>query len=214
MRKPVNNISFSEALKFLNEFRYKKKKNWSKNERTFFKVCNFIVLSRKRINKVFEAFDSLEKLSNKSHYKYTENDINLLKGIILQNLEDKLKTFNKDLSIFKDSDIEIFQNHLNELKQENLRLENENKRLQFIIENFVKEKEVLEIGDIKSLVNKKIPSTKKLQTSLENEKVNFSKENIKKFLELWSEGRSTVEIVNIYQNKRGAKNIGRKKLKS
>ena len=214
MRKPVNNISFSEALKFLNEFRYKKKKNWSKNERTFFKVCNFIVLSRKRINKVFEAFNSLEKLSNKSHYKYTENDINLLKGIILQNLEDKLKTFNKDLSIFKDSDIEIFQNHLNELKQENLRLENENKRLQFIIENFVKEKEVLEIGDIKSLVNKKIPSTKKLQTSLENEKVNFSKENIKKFLELWSEGRSTVEIVNIYQNKRGAKNIGRKKLKS
>ena len=132
----------------------------------------------------------------------------------MQNLEDKLKTFNKDLSIFKDSDIEIFQNHLNELKQENLRLENENKRLQFIIENFVREKEVLEIGDIKSLVSKKIPSTKKLQTSLENEKVNFSKENIKKFLELWSEGRSTVEIVNIYQNKRGAKNIGRKKLKS
>ena len=83
-------------------------------------MCNFIVLSRKRINKVFEAFDSLEKLSNKNHYKYTENDINLLKGIILQNLENKLKTFNKDLSIFKDSDIEIFQNHLKELKQKTL----------------------------------------------------------------------------------------------
>ena len=102
----------------------------------------------------------------------------------------------------------------NEIGNQLERLENENKRLQFIIENFVKEKEVLEIGDIKSLINKKIPSTKQLQTSLENEKVNFSKENIKKFLELWSEGRSTVEIVNIYQNKRGAKNIGRKKLKS
>ena len=214
MVRPTNNISFSNALKFLNEFRYKKKGGWSKNERTFFKVCNFIVLSRKRVNKVFEAFNSLEKLSNKSHYKYTDNDINLLKGIILQNLENKLKTFNKDLTIFKDSDIEIFQNHLNELKEENLRLENENKRLQFIIENFVKEKEVFEIDNIKSLVNKNIPANRKLKTSLKNEKIKFSKENIKKFLELWSEGKSTIEIVNIYQSKRGAKNIGRKKLKS
>ena len=214
MSKPINNISFADALKFLNEFRYKKKGGWSKNERTFFKVCNFIVLSRKRVNKVFEAFNSLEKLSNKSHYKYTENDINLLKGIILQNLENKLKTFNKDLSIFKDSDIEIFQNHLNELKEENLRLENENKRLQFIIENFVKEKEVFEIDNIKSLVSKNIPANRKLKTSLKNERIKFSKENIKKFLELWSEGKSTIEIVNIYQSKRGAKNIGRKKLKS
>ena len=214
MVRPTNNISFSNALKFLNEFRYKKKGGWSKNERTFFKVCNFIVLSRKRVNKVFEAFNSLEKLSNKSHYKYTDNDINLLKGIILQNLENKLKTFNKDLTVFKDSDIEIFQNHLNELKEENLRLENENKRLQFIIENFVKEKEVFEIDNIKSLVSKNIPANRKLKTSLKNEKIKFSKENIKKFLELWSEGKSTIEIVNIYQSKRGAKNIGRKKLKS
>ena len=213
MRKPVNNISFSEALKFLNEFRYKKKKNWSKNERTFFKVCNFIVLSRKRINKVFEAFNSLEKLSNKSHYKYTENDINLLKGIILQNLEDKLKTFNKDLSIFKDSDIEIFQNHLNELRSENFRLENENKRLQFIIENFVKEKEIFEINDMKRLLNKNIPASRKLQTSLKNKKVNFSKENIRKFLRLWNEGKTTTEIVNIYTNRKESRNIGRKKLK-
>ena len=210
MVRPTNNISFTNALKFLNEFRYKKKGGWSKNERTFFKVCNFIVLSRKRVNKVFEAFNSLEKLSNKSHYKYTENDINLLKGIILENLEGKLKTFNKGLSIFKDSDIEIFQNHLNELKEENLRLENENKRLQFIIENFVKEKEISEIGDIKSLVNKNISASKKLKTSLKNEKVNFSKENIRKFLKLWGEGKTTIEIVNIYKNKKGSRNIGRK----
>ena len=209
----TKNISFSDALNFLNKFRYKKRKEWSKNERTFFKICNFIVLSRKRIKKVFEAFDSLEKLSNKSHYQYTENDINLLKGIILENLEDKLKNFNKDLSIFKDSDIEIFQNHLDELKAENLRLENENKRLQFIIENFVKEKEISEIDDIKSLVSKNIPANRKLKTSLKNEKINFSKENIRKFLKLWKEGKTTAEIVNIYKNKRIVRNVERKKLK-
>ena len=207
------NISFSEALNFLNKFRYKQRKDWSKDERTFFKICNFIVLSRKRIKKVFEAFDSLEKLSNKSHYQYTENDINLLKGIILENLEDKLKNFNKDLSIFKDSDIEIFQDHLDELKAENYRLENENKRLQFIIENFVKEKEISEIDEIKSLVRKNIPANRKLKTSLKNEKINFSKENIRKFLKLWSEGKSTLEIVNIYKSKRSVRKVGRKKLK-
>ena len=207
------NISFSDALNFLNKFRYKKRKDWSKDERAFFKICNFIVLSRKRIKKVFEAFDSLEKLSNKSHYQYTENDINLLKGIILENLEDKLKNFNKDLSIFKDSDIEIFQNHLDELKAENYRLENENKRLQFIIENFVKEKEISEIDEIKSLVRKNIPANRKLKTSLKNEKINFSKENIRKFLKLWSEGKSTLEIVNIYKSKRSVRKVGRKKVK-
>ena len=204
------NISFSEALNFLNKFRYKQRKDWSKDERTFFKICNFIVLSRKRIKKVFEAFSSLEKLSNKSHYQYTENDINLLKGIILENLEDKLKTFNKNLSIFKDSDIEIFQTHLNSFKEENLRLENENKRLQFIIESFVKEKEITEINDIRDLVNMKVSVSKESKTSLKKEKLNFSKENIRKFLKLWSEGKTTFEIVNIYNKKKLGKIPGKK----
>lgn len=213
MNTSTKNISFSDALNFLKKFRYKKRKIWSKDERTFFKICNFIVLSRKRINKIFEAFNSLEKLSNKSHYQYTENDINLLKGIILENLEVKLKNFNKNLSIFKDSDIEIFQNHLKELKEENLRLESENKRLQFIIENFVKENEIFKIDNIKSLLNNSISSNKKLKTSLENEKLNFSKKNIRKFMELWSEGKTTHEIVNIYKNKIGGRNQGKKKFK-
>lgn len=210
MSRSMNNISFSDALKFLNEFRYKKRKGWSKDERSLFKICNFIVLSRKRIKKVFEAFSSLEKLSNKSHYQYTENDINLLKGIILENLEDKLKTFNKNLSIFKDSDIEIFQTHLNSFKEENLRLENENKRLQFIIESFVKEKEITEINDIRDLVNMKVSVSKESKTSLKKEKLNFSKENIRKFLKLWSEGKTTFEIVNIYNKKKLGKIPGRK----
>lgn len=210
MSRSMNNISFADALKFLNEFRYKKRRDWSKDERSLFKICNFIVLSRKRVKKVFEAFSSLEKLSNKSHYHYTENDINLLKGIILENLEDKLKTFNKNLSIFKDSDIEIFQTHLNSFKEENLRLENENKRLQFIIESFVKEKEISEINDIRDLVSMKVSVSKESKTSLKKEKLNFSKENIRKFLKLWSEGKTTFEIVNIYSKKKLGKTPGKK----
>ena len=43
--------------------------------------------------------------------------------------------------------------------------------------------------NIKSLVSKNIPANRKLKTSLKNEKINFSKENIRKFLKLWSEGK-------------------------
>ena len=136
--------------------------------------------------------------------------INLLKGIILENLEDKLKAFNKNLSIFKDSDIEIFQTHLDQFKEENLRLENENKRLQFIIESFVKEKEISEINDIRDLVNMKVSVSKKSETSLKKEKLNFSKENIRKFTKLWSEGKTTFEIVNIYSKKKLGKTPGKK----
>ena len=128
----------------------------------------------------------------------------------MENLEDKLKTFNKNLSIFKDSDIEIFQTHLNSFKEENLRLENENKRLQFIIESFVKEKEISEINDIRDLVNMKVSVRNESKTSLKKEKLNFSKENIRKFLKLWSEGKTTFEIVNIYSKKKLGKTPGKK----
>ena len=73
----------------------------------------------------------------------------------MENLEVRLKSFNKRLSIYKDADIELFQSHLGKLKDENTRLENENRRLQFIIENFVKENELFEIENIQNLVIEK-----------------------------------------------------------
>ena len=99
MSKIVTNVSFSDALKFLKEFRYKKRKDWSKDERIFFKICNFVVLSKKRINKIFEAFKALEKLSNKSHYRYTENDINLVKGLSSNAVKSNLLKGKINLSI-------------------------------------------------------------------------------------------------------------------
>lgn len=212
MSKIVTNVSFSDALKFLKEFRYKKRKDWSKDERIFFKICNFVVLSKKRINKIFEAFKALEKLSNKSHYRYTENDINLVKGLILENLEVRLKSFNKRLSIYKDADIELFQSHLGKLKDENTRLENENRRLQFIIENFVKENELFEIENIQNLVIEKKENIGKTRTSLKKNRITFSKTNIKKFLKLWNEGKTSIEIAEMFSKKAYEKNINRKKI--
>ena len=50
MSKIVTNVSFSDALKFLKEFRYKKRKDWSKDERIFFKICNFDNYAKKDCN--------------------------------------------------------------------------------------------------------------------------------------------------------------------
>ena len=194
-------ISFLDAQRFLNDFRYKKRNTWSDEDRSFFKICNFIVLSRKRINRIFEAFNALEKLSNKSHYSYTDNDVNIIKGIILENLENKLKKFNKELSIFKDTDINKIQDYLNDLKKENLRLENENKRLQFIIENFVNKKNLFNVKEIGDILTGKISVKTQNKTSLQKKYKNFSKENIKKFLKLWNEGKTSIEIVDDFKKK-------------
>ena len=64
-----------------------------KRKRVFFKICNFIVLS-KRVNKIFSAVQSFGKLSDKSHYNYNEFDILQIK-LILENLERIFQKFNK-----------------------------------------------------------------------------------------------------------------------
>ena len=184
-------LSFADAFTFLKNFRYKPRNEWTKDERTIFKICNFIVLSKKRINKIFLAFGSLAKLSDKSHYNYNEADIIKIKDLLLQNLEEALQKFNKKIRLYKEEDINTVQEHLKKIKEENLRLENENKRLNFIITNYVRENELLEINEVKEILNK------------ENIKEKFKKSrktgspsgrNMKKFIEKWRKGLTTFEI--------------------
>ena len=186
-----NQLSFADAFNFLKKFRYKPRNEWTKDERTIFKICNFIVLSKKRINKTFLAFSSLAKLSDKSHYNYNEVDIIKIKDLLLQSLEETLKKFNKKIKLFKEEDINIVQEHLKKIKEENLRLENENKRLNFVITNYIRENELLEIDEVKEILNrkniqKKFKKSQKTSTSRE--------ENMKKFIEKWKKGLTTFEI--------------------
>ena len=186
-----NQLSFADAFNFLKKFRYKPRNEWTKDERTIFKICNFIVLSKKRINKTFLAFSSLAKLSDKSHYNYNEVDIIKIKDLLLQNLEETLQKFNKKIKLFKEEDINIVQEHLKKIKEENLRLENENKRLNFVITNYIRENEWLEIDEVKEIlgrknIQKKFKKSQKTNTSRE--------ENMKKFIEKWKKGLTTFEI--------------------
>ena len=80
-KKTGNIVSFADAYQFLKKFRYKPRKEWSKNERSFFKICNFIILSKKRVNKILSALNSFYKLSDKSHYNFKTEDILIIKDV-------------------------------------------------------------------------------------------------------------------------------------
>ena len=101
------------------------------------------------------GFSSLAKLSDKSHYNYNEADIIKIKDLLLQNLEEALQKFNKEIRLYKEEDINTVQDHLIKIKEENLRLENENKRLNFVITNYIRENELLKIDEVKEILNTK-----------------------------------------------------------
>ena len=186
-----HNLSFVDAFTFLKNFRYKPRNEWTKDERTIFKICNFIVLSKKRINKIFLAFSSLAKLSDKSHYNYNEADIIKVKDLLLQNLEEALQKFNKKIKLYKEEDINTVQDHFIKIKEENLRLENENKRLNFVITNYIREDELLKIDEVKKLLDRKNVREK----FKKSEKTGSPRDqNMKKFIDKWKKGLTTFEI--------------------
>ena len=187
-------VSFAKAQSVLNKFRYKPRKQWSNDDRVLFKLCNFAVLSRKRLNQILLSLDKLSKLSDKSHYKYNELDIKLLKELILEKLDICFEKFKHKISIIKESDLKKIKEHLNSIKDENTRLENEIKRLNFIIENFIKEKEIQEISDVLEILNKKISKKRRSSKKQPEEKFSFDRENVKEFIKKWNQGHTTVEI--------------------
>ena len=187
-------VSFAKAQSILNKFRYKPRKQWSTEDRVLFKLCNFAVLSRKRLNQILLSLDKLSKLSDKSHYKYNESDIKLLKELILEKLDICFEKFKHKISIIKESDLKKIKEHLNSIKDENTRLENEIKRLNFIIENFIKEKEIQEISDVWEILNKKISKKRRSSKKQPEEKFSFDRENVKEFIKKWNQGHTTIEI--------------------
>ena len=192
-------VSFAKAQSVLNRFRYKPRKQWADEDRLLFKLCNFAVLSRKRLNQILLSLDKLSKLSDKSHYKYNELDIKLLKELILEKLDNCFEKFKHKISVIKESDLQKIKEHLNNIKNENIILENEIKRLNFIIENFIKEKEIQEIGEVWEILNNKIPRKKISPKKKLEEKLSFNEENIKEFIKKWNQGHTTTEITESFK---------------
>ena len=57
-------------------------------------------------------------------------------------LKAAFQNFFKDIKILKDSDIQEIVDHLEKLKDENLRLQKENERLQFLFNDYLSEKKL------------------------------------------------------------------------
>ncbi len=191
MTKSTNNIiSFSDAYQFLRKFRYKPRNEWSKDERAFFKICNFIILSKKRVNKIISSLNSFYKLSDKSHYSFTKEDILAVKEIILENMENGLQKFEKEIKIIKESDIVKLKEHFDKLKEDNLRLNNENERLQNIIENYINERKLYEIGELEDILSKEKVSQKRKLKRLKN----FKENKLKEFVKDWKSGEVSINI--------------------
>ena len=189
-QKTGNIISFADAYQFLKKFRYKPRKEWSKNERSFFKICNFIILSKKRVNKILSALNSFYKLSDKSHYSFKTEDILIIKDVILENLEQGLKNFEKNIRILKEEDVQKLKEHFNKMKEDNLRLHNENERLQSIIVNYINEGKLHEISELEDIFKK--------ENSIQNREFAKLKEvdekKLQKFLTDWEAGKTTIDI--------------------
>ena len=200
-------ISFSKAKEVIDEYRYRPMREWSKEERFFFKICNFVVLSKKRVNKIFSAINSFRKLSDKSHYNYNEFDIIQIKELILYNLEGCFQNFFKEIKILKDSDIQEIVDHLEKLKDENLRLQKENERLQFLFNDYLSEKK-LSKNTVLSRVLESV-SQKKIKKISKDFKID--RKNIKKFVEKWERGMTTNEITEELQKENLSINVGKKK---
>ena len=200
-------ISFSKAKEVIDEYRYRPRREWSKEERFFFKIFNFVVLSKKRVNKIFSAINSFRKLSDKSHYNYNEFDIIQIKELILDNLEGCFQNFFKDIKILKDSDIQEIVDHLEKLKDENLRLQKENERLQFLFNDYLSEKKLSK----NTVLSRVIESVSQKKVKKISKDFKIDRKNIKKFVEKWERGMTTNEITEELQKENLSINVGKKK---
>ena len=118
-------VSFFEAIQIIKEIRKKPRSNWTKKERFDFKGYNFQILSRKRINKIFESLNSFKKLSNKSHYKFYLNDLVIIRELLVSKLNETLCSFFKKLEVMSSEDILKIKSYLQKILNENDRLKRE-----------------------------------------------------------------------------------------
>lgn len=184
-------VSFGEAFEYLKKFRYQSRQSWSKEQKSLFRICNFIVLSKKRINKVFSSLESFSKLSDKSHYKFNQADIHHIKELLLDNMERCFQKFDKKINFYKHENITKIQEYLDKLRDENLRLTNENKRLNFVIESYISEKKLNDINEIQDIL---LDKPKKNNVTISNKINKIEKNNLKKFIEKWEKGLTSLEI--------------------
>ena len=90
----------------------------------------------------------------------------------------------------RESDIVKLKEHFDKLKEDNLRLNNENERLQNIIENYINERKLYEIGELEDILSKEKVSQKRKLKRLKN----FKENKLKEFVKDWKSGKVSINI--------------------
>ena len=102
---------------------------------------------------------------------------------------------------------EINDDYLKKLKDENLRLQNDNERLQFLFNDYLSEQK-LSKNTVLSRVLESI-NQKKVNKSKKDFKID--RKNIKKFVEKWEKGMTTNEITQELQEESLSIKVGKRK---
>ena len=75
--KDLSKVSYEKANSVLKKFRYKPRREWSEDDRTIFRLCNFAVLSRKRLSSLLLSIQR-QKFFNKESGTPVKNSTSFL----------------------------------------------------------------------------------------------------------------------------------------
>ena len=196
-KSSLKSISYFDAVKTLKEFRYKPRKEWTAQEKESFKICNFNVLSRKRLNKILDSIKSFGKLGDKSHYKYSEEDLVLIKDLILGSLDFSFKNFSKNIEIISENDLQIIQDRFERLNAENFRLRDEIRNLKDELEIYKKTYEEKDKKSLKRIFSGLDDSSKaNNESKKQKRKILAGKKNLRNASTNWKDGMTLDEIKN------------------
>lgn len=90
---PERTKKIEKVIKEQNEKKAKREMDNKKTERINEKKENFLRLSQDRVNKIIKDIESLEKLSNRNNYSYTDQQIEKMFNAISNQLQESKKSF-------------------------------------------------------------------------------------------------------------------------
>ena len=122
-------------------------------------------------------------------------------------LKAAFQNFFKEIKILKDSDIQEIVDHLEKLKDENLRLQNENERLQFLFNDYLSEEKLSK----NTVLSRVLEGINKKKVKGSNKDFKIDRKNIKKFVEKWEKGMTTNEITKELQEESLTIKVGKRK---
>ena len=110
--------------------------------------------------------------------------------MILKHIEEGLKRFDKNIKTLKEEDIIKLKEYFENLKEQNLSLQNENQRLQSLIRNHITEKKLNETNVLEDILkrNQKVIMKKKTKNK------NFNEKKLKEFIDNWDQGLTAIDL--------------------